>query len=111
MNKLNKVLDEDAFAVHVIEYKQKMNNVYDQPLPWIDFSIPQLSFLKITQQHCRHANGKITDILHMHYSNEIPEYMRVKSMLWNSFAFKIAFECPIGTERNANVALPLLDFH
>lgn len=85
----------------------------DLPFLAVEGSIPKTFFLNVAQQFCEATPQAKHDIaIGLYTSQDLPQYLRVNSMLMNSVQFKDTFACPVGSVMNPvlkNQQFPYID--
>lgn len=72
----------------------------DQQFLWINYTIPKLFYLSLTQQYCSSEIKRGMTGINFYENEILLNYFRVNSIIMNSVHFSEIFECGMGSSMN-----------
>lgn len=103
--------DDASLRLTLSAYKKFQ--VSDLPFLTVDQAVEKTYFLAVAQQFCEASPQAVHDLaIDLYTKGDLPNHLRVNSMMMNSVAFKDTFACPVGSVMNPvmkNQQFPVID--
>lgn len=103
--------DDSSLRLTLSAYRKF--NLSDLSFLTADEAIAKTYFLAVTQQFCETSPRAVHELaIDLYTKKDLPNHLRVNSMMMNSVAFKDTFVCPVGSVMNPvmkNQQFPFID--